>query len=53
LIIIAAGAKGLIGLDNNTGKQVWIQPELKGVMQETYQKLNRRNGFPLQEGRFF
>ena len=37
--IIAAGAKGLMGLDNNTGKQVWINPELKGVVQESYQNI--------------
>lgn len=42
--IIAAGAKGLMALDNNTGKQVWIKPELKGVVQETYQNID---GLPL------
>lgn len=42
--IIAAGAKGLMGLDNNTGKQVWIKPELKGVIQASYQNIE---GLPL------
>ncbi len=42
--IIAAGAKGLMGLDNNTGKQVWINPELKGVVQVSYQNID---GLPL------
>ncbi len=42
--IIAAGAKGLMGIDNNTGKQVWIKPELKGVIKETYQNID---GLPL------
>ena len=42
--IIAAGAKGFMGLDNNTGKQVWIKPELKGVIQATYQNID---GLPL------
>ena len=42
--IIAAGAKGLMGIDNNTGKQVWMQPELKGVLRETYQNID---GLPL------
>jgi hypothetical protein len=27
--IIAAGAKGLMGIDNNTGKETWMKPELK------------------------
>ncbi|MBK9980848.1 MAG: hypothetical protein IPP15_00235 [Saprospiraceae bacterium] len=43
-IIIAAGAKGLMGLDNNTGKQVWMDKELKGVIKETYQNID---GLPL------
>ena len=42
--IIAAGAKGLMGIDNNTGKQVWIKPELKAVLAETYQNID---GLPL------
>ena len=42
--IIAAGAKGLMGIDNNTGKEVWMKPELKGVMRETYQNID---GLPL------
>ncbi|MGB4848823.1 MAG: hypothetical protein WBP41_12940 [Saprospiraceae bacterium] len=43
-IIIAAGGKGLMGLDNNTGKQVWMNKELKGVIKETYQNID---GLPL------
>lgn len=43
-LIIAAGAKGLMGIDNNTGKQVWMKPELKAVAQETYQNIE---GLPL------
>lgn len=42
--IIAAGAKGLMAIDNNTGKQVWINPELKGVAKESYQNIE---GLPL------
>ncbi len=42
--IITAGGKGLMGIDNNTGKQVWVKPELKGVIQETYQNIE---GLPL------
>ena len=42
--IIAAGAKGLMGIDNNTGKQVWINPELKGVTRESYQNIE---GLPI------
>lgn len=42
--IIAAGAKGLMGLDNNTGKQIWMKPELKGVVKESYQNIE---GLPL------
>lgn len=43
-LIIAAGAKGLMGIDNNTGKQVWMKPELKAVMKETFQNIE---GLPL------
>lgn len=43
-LIIAAGAKGLMAIDNNTGKQVWMKPELKAVVQETYQNIE---GLPL------
>src|SRR5687768_9517502 len=43
-LIIAAGAKGLMAIDNNTGKQVWMNPELKAVMHETYQNIE---GLPL------
>ena len=42
--IIAAGAKGLMGIDNNTGKQAWMNPELKGVTRESYQNIE---GLPL------
>jgi len=42
--IIAAGAKGLMAMDNNTGKQVWMKSELKGVMHETFQNID---GLPL------
>jgi hypothetical protein len=42
--IIAAGANGLMGIDNNTGKQVWLKTELKGVSNETYQNIE---GLPL------
>ncbi len=43
-LIIAAGAKGLMGIDNNTGKQVWMNKELKGVIKESYQNID---GLPL------
>jgi len=43
-LIIAAGGKGLMGIDNNTGKQVWMNKELKGVIQATYQNID---GLPL------
>ena len=33
-----------MGIDNNTGKQVWMKPELKAVAQETYQNIE---GLPL------
>ncbi|MEP6645937.1 MAG: PQQ-binding-like beta-propeller repeat protein [Saprospiraceae bacterium] len=42
--IIAAGAKGLMGIDNNTGKQVWMNKELKGVIKDTYQNID---GLPI------
>lgn len=42
--IIAAGAKGLMAMDNNTGKQVWMNPELKAVSQESFQNIE---GLPL------
>lgn len=42
--IIAAGANGLMGIDNKTGKQVWIKPELKGVSNESFQNIE---GLPL------
>ena len=43
-LIIAAGGKGLMGIDNNTGKQIWMNPELKAVAQETYENIE---GLPL------
>ena len=43
-VIIAAGAKGLMGIDNNSGKQIWMNNELKGVIKETYQNIE---GLPL------
>ncbi|HZV70861.1 MAG TPA: PQQ-binding-like beta-propeller repeat protein [Saprospiraceae bacterium] len=43
-IIIAAGAKGLMGIDNNTGKEVWMNKELKAVVKESYQNIE---GLPL------
>ncbi len=42
--IIAAGAKGLMGIDNNTGKEVWMNKELKAVMRESYQNID---GLPI------
>lgn len=43
-LLIVAGGKGLMALDNNTGKEVWFNTELKGVMKETYQNID---GLPL------
>src|SRR5688500_11236804 len=43
-LIIVAGGKGLMGIDNNTGKQIWMKPELKAVLHETYQNIE---GLPL------
>jgi outer membrane protein assembly factor BamB len=43
-IIIVAGGKGLMGIDNNTGKQVWMKSDLRSVMKETFQNVE---GLPL------
>ena len=48
--IIAAGANGLMGIDNNTGKQVWLNKELKGVTNESYQNIE---GLPLFYAEYF
>ena len=42
--IIAAGTNGLMGIDNNTGKQVWMKSELKGALPGSYQNIE---GLPL------
>ncbi|MEP6795911.1 MAG: PQQ-binding-like beta-propeller repeat protein [Saprospiraceae bacterium] len=43
-IIIVGGATALMGLDNNTGKQVWINKELTAVSKESFQNIE---GLPL------
>ena len=42
--IIASGAKGFMGIDNNTGEQVWMNKELKGVVKQSYKNID---GLPL------
>ena len=43
-LIIAAGAKGLLALDNNSGEVVWHNKELKGVNKNSFQNVE---GLPL------
>ena len=42
--VIAAGAKGLIGLNNNSGETVWHNKELKGVDKNSFLNID---GLPL------
>ncbi len=34
--IIAAGAKGIMGIESSTGKTLWHNPEFKGISQESF-----------------
>jgi len=43
-LIIAAGAKGLLAMDNNTGATVWHNQELKGVDKNSFMNIE---GLPL------
>jgi len=43
-VIIASGAKGLLGMDNNTGETLWHNKELKAVDKNTFLNID---GLPL------
>ena len=43
-MIIAAGAKGLLAMDNNTGEIVWHNKELKGIDKNSYLNID---GLPM------
>jgi len=43
-VILAAGDKGLLGLDNNSGDLLWQNKDLKAIDRNTFQKID---GLPL------
>jgi len=43
-VIVAAGAKGLLALDNNSGDILWHNKELKAIQQNSYQNID---GLPM------
>ncbi|MCB0666716.1 MAG: PQQ-binding-like beta-propeller repeat protein, partial [Saprospiraceae bacterium] len=43
-LIIAAGSKGTMAIDNNSGKQVWLNEELKSLTKPSFQNIE---GLPL------
>lgn len=47
--IIASGDKGLTGINNNTGEEIWSNPDIKGVSRSTFQNIEGLPFFHIEQ----